>query len=226
MRAGSRFARLSQGFLVPFFFFFVFWETVLGQGEPSVVSGEDELVLNLSQVIERARYANRYLLQNALLVQNNRYSLQSAESEFDWKIRPVANLGLSKSENSTEQATGVSGEISKKSSLGIETAFLPSVAYVKDDGTSSGVGVSLSIPLFRGFGKEVNFDSVYAADFALESSIRNVYLAEVEKIVETVSLAYELVRQQKLVDLYSVQDKRLQKHVVTIQLMEKQWNTD
>jgi len=40
--------------------------------------------------------------------------LQRAESEFDWKVRPVANLGLSKSDNSTEQASGVSGKISKK----------------------------------------------------------------------------------------------------------------
>ena len=182
---------------------------------------QGKLILNLSQIIDQARSANRNLLQNALIVQNNQYSLQSAESEFDWKVRPVANVGLSKSENSTEQASGISGQISKKNSLGIETAFSPSVAYVNNDGVSSGVGVSLSVPLFRGFGKEFNFDSIYAADFALESSVRNVYLAEVEKIIETVSLAYEIVRQQTLVTLFSEQNNRLLKHVVTIEIMEK-----
>jgi len=182
---------------------------------------QGKLILNLSQIIDQARSANRNLLQNALLVQNNQYSLQSAESEFDWKVRPVANVGLSKSENSTEQASGISGQISKKNSLGIETAFSPSVAYVNNDGVSSGVGVSLSVPLFRGFGKEFNFDSIYAADFALESSVRNVYLAEVEKIIETVSLAYEIVRQQTLVTLFREQNNRLLKHVVTIEIMEK-----
>lgn len=182
---------------------------------------QGKLILNLSQIIDQARSANRNLLQNALIVQNNQYSLQSAESEFDWKVRPVANVGLSNSENSTEQASGISGQISKKNSLGIETAFSPSVAYVNNDGVSSGVGVSLSVPLFRGFGKEFNFDSIYAADFALESSVRNVYLAEVEKIIETVSLAYEIVRQQTLVTLFSEQNNRLLKHVVTIEIMEK-----
>ena len=180
-----------------------------------------KLVLNLNQIITRARSANRQLLQNALLVQNNQYSLLSAESAFDWKVRPVANVGLSKSGDSTERASGISGEISKKTSLGIETAFTPSIAYSDDDSISSGVGVRLSVPLFRGFGKEFNYDPVYAAGFALEASIRNVYLAEVEKILETVTLSYEVVRQQALVDLHSEQNKRLLKHVSTIEIMEK-----
>jgi len=180
-----------------------------------------KLVLNLSQIIDKARSANRQLLQNALLVQNNQYSLLSAESEFDWKVRPVAKVGLSKSGDSTDRASGISGNISKKNSLGIETSFTPSIAYLNDDSVSSGVGVTLSVPLFRGFGKEFNYDPVYAAGFALESSIRNVYLAEVEKVIETVTLSYEVVRQQTLVDLYIAQNKRLLKHVSTIEIMEK-----
>lgn len=185
---------------------------------PPDISGE--LVFNLTEIIEQVRNTNRNLLQNSLLVQNNQYTLQNAESDFDWKIRPVANLGLSKSENSTEQASGIGGKISKKNSLGMETVLSPSVAYANDGGVSSGVGVSLSIPLFRGFGKEYNYDSIYAANFALRSSVRNVYLAEVEAIVEAVSLAYEIVRQQTLVDLYQKQEERIQKHVVTIQIKE------
>lgn len=180
-----------------------------------------KLILNFNQIIDQARSANRQLLQNALLVQTNQYSVLSAKSEFDWKIRPVANVGLSKSGDSTERASGISGKISKKTSLGIETSFTPSIAYLDDDSVSSGVGVTLSVPLFRGFGKEFNYDPVYAASFALESSIRNVYLAEVEKIIETVTLSYEVVRQQTLVELHREQNKRLLMHVSTIEIMEK-----
>jgi outer membrane protein TolC len=183
-------------------------------------SDDAPLTLTLLQVLERARLSNRSLQQRGLLVANSRYSLQSAESEFDWKMRPVANLGLSKSNNSTAQATGVSGEISKKSSLGIKAAFSPSIAYLNEEGVSSGVGVSLSVPLFRGFGKEYTLDSVYAADFSLQSSIRNVHLAEVDKIMETLTLAYEVLRQQKLTTLYRAQAERLGRHVRTIQLKE------
>ncbi len=221
MRDFRHMSRFLSCVFISLCFGLIFGETSYGGENGSVAPVEEERVYTLTQVIERARYANRYLLQNALLVQSNRYSLQRAESEFDWKVRPVANLGLSKSDNSTEQASGVSGKISKKSSSGIETALLPSVAYVNKEGTSSGVGVSLSIPLFRGFGKEYNYDAIYSADFALEASIRNVYLVEVEKILETVALAYEILRQQTLVDFYSKQNQRLQRHVVTIQLQEK-----
>ncbi len=194
---------------------------LLAAEKPMAEQHTEALHLTLSQVLERARSANRSLQQRGLMVANSRYSLQSAEAEFDWKVRPVANLGLSKSDNSTAQATGVSGEVSKKSSIGIKTAFTPSIAYVKEEGVSSGVGVSLSVPLFRGFGKEYTMDSVYGAEFALKSSIRQVYLAEVEKILETLNLAYEVVRQRTLVTLYREQDIRLGHHVRTIQLKER-----
>jgi outer membrane protein TolC len=177
-------------------------------------------VMNLDQLLERALRANRSILQNGLQVQSRQYGLRSAESAFDWKVQPVANLGLSKSEDSTEQATGISSEIRKKSSLGIEVSLAPSIAYVKDSGTSSGVGVSLSVPLLRGFGREYNFDSVRAADFALATSTRNVYLAEVDVVLETVTLVYEILRQQELVKLYTLQDKRLQGHAATARIME------
>ncbi len=216
-----RSARLSLCAILPgLFFSYLFPLTSIAGKDISLPGHSRQLVLNLSQIIERARLENRFLQQNALLVQNNQYSLQGAESDFDWKVCPVANLGISKSENSTGQASGIAGKISKKNSLGLETTFSPSIAYVNDDGVSSGVGVSLSIPLFRGFGKDYTYDSIYAAEFALQSSVRNVYLAEVEKILETVSLAYEVIRQQTLVDLYNGQEKRIQKHVVTIQVME------
>ncbi len=216
-----RSVRLSLYSILPVLFFsFLFPLTSIAGKNLSFSDRSGKLVLNLSQIIKRTRLENRFLQQNALLVQNNQYSLQSVESDFDWKVRPVANLGISKSENSTDQASGIAGEISRKNSLGIETVFSPSVAYVNDDGVSSGVGVSLSIPLFRGFGKDYNYDSIYAAEFSLQSSVRNIYLAEVDKILETVRLAYEVIRQQILVDLYNGQEKRIQKHVLTIQIME------
>ncbi len=198
-----------------------FADFAVANEEGAAGTGNDVLILDLPQIIDQVRSGNRFLLQNGLLVENSRYSQQSARAEFDWKVRPVANFGLSGSDNSTEQATGISGEISKKNSYGITTSFTPTVAYVNtSDTVSSGVGVSLSIPLFRGFGEAYNMDSVYSADFSLKSSIRSVYRLEVEKVLETISLVYEVVRQKRLIDLYAEQNRRLEKHVVTIRLME------
>ncbi len=179
-----------------------------------------ERVMTLEQLLKRALQANRSIQQNILRVQTNQYALRSAESVFDWKVQPVANLGLSRSEDSTNQASGISSEIRKKNGLGIEASLAPSIAYIKDSGTSSGVGVSLSVPLLRGFGREYNYDAVRAADFALATSTRNVYLAEVDIVLETVALVYEILRQQELINLYTFQEKRLQGHVATATVME------
>lgn len=180
----------------------------------------DSITLKLDQVLARALQANRHLQGNALLVQGAQYSLESAHAVFDWKVQPVANLGLSKSEQTTERATGIAGEISKVHSSGIKVSFSPSVAYVNESGTSSGVGASLSIPLLRGFGRDYTLDAIHAADFSLQTSSRNVYLSEVDTVLEAVTLVYEIIRQQELVKLYDFQEKRLRGHVATAQIKE------
>ena len=200
------------GFTVP--------TAAFAEDSSSSTQAPSNAVLTLQQLLQRALQENRSIQQNILRVQTDQYAVRSAESAFDWKLQPVANLGLSHNENSTEQATGVSSEIRKKSSQGIEASLAPYIAYVKDSGTSSGVGVSLSVPLLRGFGQEYNYDAVRAADFALATSTRNVYLKEVDIVLETVGLVYEILRQQELVKLYSFQDKRLQGHVATARIME------
>ncbi len=189
--------------------------------DPAASPATETVTLDLDHLLGRALEANRYLLQSALQVRSAEYRLQGARSGFDWKVQPVANLGLSRSEHTTAQASGLAGRISRKTGLGIELALTPSVAYEKDNGSSSGVGVSLSVPLLRGFGREYNYDPVHAADYTLASDTRKVYLAEVETIVETVSLGYEIVRQQEMIRLYSGQEKRLQGHVATARIMEE-----
>lgn len=186
----------------------------------SSIEADEEITLTLNQIIARIQQANRFLLQSQLNVQSSQYAQQSVQSDFDWKVRPVANLGLSKSETSTQKASGIAGEISKKTSYGVETTFSPSIAYVNEEETSAGVGVSLSVPLLRRFGKEYNYDSVYAADFAVHSSIRNVYLAEVDTVLDAVNLVYEIIRQRTFAGLYTLQQTRLQGHVATTRLLE------
>ncbi len=181
---------------------------------------DSEITLSLGEIIARVQQKNRYLLQTQLSVQSSQLNLQGVQSIFDWKIRPVANLGLSKSDDSTQKASGISGKISKKTRYGIETTLTPSIAYVNDENTSAGVGVSLSVPLLRGFGRDYNGDPVDAADFALKTSVRNVYLAEVETVVKVIRVSYEVIRQRTFVDLYSRQKKALQSHAATTRLLE------
>jgi len=177
-------------------------------------------VMLLEELLQRALLANRTLQQNALQVESRQYSLRSAESEFDWKFQPSANVGISGRSNTSAQTRGVSGKISKKNSLGVEASVTPSITYREASGSAGGVGASLSIPLFRGFGREFNYDAVHAADFSLATSTRNMYLSEVEIVLETVTLVYEILRQQALVNLFSLQEKRFKGHVHRASIME------
>jgi len=176
--------------------------------------------MQLEDLLQRALQANRTLQENALLVESSRYSRQSAESDFALKFQPSANFGISGSNTTSEQTRGISGKISRKNSLGIEASVTPSISYREDSGTVTGLGARLSIPLFRGFGREYNYDALYAADFSLATATRNMYLSEVEIVLETVGLVYEVLRQQELVKLFSFQKQRFEGHVHRARIME------
>ena len=177
-------------------------------------------VVQLEQLLERALKANRFLRQNALQVLGSQYTRQSAESDFDWKLFPSADIGVTRSNTVTEQTRGLSGKISKKNSLGIEVSVTPSIWYRENSGSTTGVAASLSVPLLRGFGKEYTLDTLYAAQYAIDTSTRTMYISQVQIILDTVNLVYEIIKQRGFIDLYSLQEKRLQGHVATAGIME------
>ncbi len=72
-RVGLRLSAFSL-LLAGYFFLLLIPATASGSEKALPLKSSGEISLDLDQTIERAQQANRFLLQNALLVQNSQYS--------------------------------------------------------------------------------------------------------------------------------------------------------
>jgi len=68
------------------------------------------------------------------------------------------------------------------------------------------------MPLFRGFGKEANLDSVYLSEYSVRTAKRSLYSTRVNVILDTVSAVYDIIRQRELVRLFESLTKQLEGH--------------
>ena len=184
-------------------------QNVLEFQEVAVSIEQGTLLLTLEDAIERALVANRGLLTAGERVDVSRLSLVSAESQFELKFKPNANVGFGKhSTNGVEEKYGAGLTMDKRFESGTSLAITPRVDRV-DGGFQSGVDVSLRQPLFLGSDTEYNLSSVDGAKFSLRTSNRSLFLSRVHTIVTTVSLVYRVVQQTELVALYELSLQRL-----------------
>lgn len=189
--------------------------------EVSVPIETDTLVLTLEDAIERSLVANRGLLSAEEKMDVSRLSLVSAESQFELKFKPNANVGFGKhSTNGVEEKYGGGLTMDKRFESGTSLAITPRVDRV-DGGFQSGVDVSLRQPLFLGSDKEYNLSSVDGAKFSLRTSNRSLFLSRVHTIVTTVSQVYRVVQQTELVALYELSLQRLRGLVEATKAKEK-----
>ena len=177
--------------------------------------------LTLADVIALALRDNRGLISSSYGVEGQQLSLTAARSEFEWKLFPQASAAA------TDETRRVGGGVAvqKKFAPGLVAGVSPEL-YREDDGGvddayGSQVGLSLTIPLLRGFGSEINLGGVRAAEHALRSAKRSHHLVKVNTVLEAVAAVYTIVQQRELVDLYQTQASRLQGHAVTAGAREK-----
>jgi outer membrane protein TolC len=178
--------------------------------------------MTLADVIALALRDNRGLISSAYGVEGQQLSLAAARSEFEWKLFPQATAAA------TDETRRVGGGVTvqKKFAYGPVAGVSPEVFREgsdddTDDTYGSQVGLSLTIPLLRGFGSEVNLGGVRAAEYALRSAKRSHHLVKVNTVLEAVAAVYNIVQQRELVNLYQTQASRLQGHAVTAGAREK-----
>lgn len=190
-------------------------------GSPQKTGSGLESVLTLTDVINLALRANRSLISSTYGVENRKYSLDAAQSEFELKLIPGADARAT--DDTSSVGAGVTVE--KKFSPGPVAALSPRITRFDDDDDSdiySGeFGISLIVPLLRGFGSEINLNSVRTAEYSLRTAHRSHYLVKVNIVLEAVSATYDIVEQGELVHLYQDQTKSLQGHVVMAKAREK-----
>ena len=179
------------------------------------------LVLTLEGAIDRALVANRGLIASGDQVDSSRLSLVAAESQFELKFRPNANVGFGKhSTNGTNEEYGAGLTFDKRFETGTSVAVTPRVDKVSG-GYQSGVDVTLSQPLLLGTNREYNMAGVASAEFSQRSAKRSLFLTRVNTVVSTVMLIYRVVQQREVVGLNTESTKRLEHLVVGTRAKEK-----
>ncbi|OQY03574.1 MAG: hypothetical protein B6I22_11310, partial [Desulfobacteraceae bacterium 4572_123] len=86
---------------------------------------------------------------------------------------------------------------------------------------TTGIGVSLNIPLFKGFGREYNLNRVDTSNHSLRNSRRFYYLKRDRTVIDTVSAVYDIIKQEHLEKLYRTQVEMYMGHAKTAIIKEK-----
>lgn len=215
---GIQFFLLTAFFLMGFMCVEIYGQESNSQQE---TRPQQESALTLSDVINLALYANRSLKSSEYNVESQKFSLDAVQSQFEWKLIPGANA------TATDGTSSIGAEVTveKKFAPGPIAALSPKIARNYDDDEteaySGEFGISLTVPLLRGFGSEINLNSVRMAEYTLRTAHRSHYLVKVNTVLETVAAVYNIVQQRGLVNLYQVQTENFKGHVVMAKAREK-----
>lgn len=177
--------------------------------------------LTLADVIALALRDNRGLISSAYGVEGQQLSLAAARSEFEWKLFPQATAAATDETRRVGGGVTVQKKFAPGPVAGVSPELFREYDDDADDAYGSQVGLSLSIPLLRGFGSEINLGGVRAAEYTLRSAQRSHHLVKVNTVLEAVAAVYNIVQQRELVNLYQIQAARLQGHAVTAGAREK-----
>jgi outer membrane protein TolC len=189
-----------------------------GQQETAAQPG---YTLTLSDAIDLSLHVNRSLKSSAYGVESQNYVLTATESEFEWKYAPATTAFASEESNSL----GAGITAAKKFRLGpvvaLNQEFIKNEISGVDGGWQAKFAVSLTIPLLRGLGSEINLDSINTAEFSLRSVRRSHHLAKINLVLETVSAVYDIVKQRELVNLNRSQADSFHSHAMMAMAKEK-----
>lgn len=183
---------------------------------PFATFGDEAIRMTIEEAISLALRANRTLSRSASGLESQRLSLSSVLSEFDVKIRPSADAGYS---NDTENF-GAGLSLEKKFDTGVRAAFDPGIGK-SDDLYSAKIGISLNIPLLRGFGRKANLDAADRSEFAVRTGERSLYLTQNNVVLDTVSAVYDIIRQKEMIRIFESQIRKLKAHAKTARIREK-----
>jgi len=177
--------------------------------------------LTLETAINRALEANRGLADAMDQVEGRRLSLVSAESEFELKIFPGAEAGITgASGEGSDETLGVGISLQKRFDMGTDINVGPNMRKMGDT-YQTGVDTSLSQPLLRGIDREYNLSGVHNAEFGARLSRRSLYLTQVNTVLNTIGTVYEAIRQKELFRLNEDSALRLRTHAEAARVKEK-----
>jgi outer membrane protein len=177
--------------------------------------------LTLADVIDLALNDNRTLLSSAYGVESRQLSVDAAQADFEWKLFPQATASASDETRSIGGGVTVAKKFAPGPMASVSPEIVRNYDGERDETYGSVLGLSLTMPLLRGFGTEVNLDGVQTSEYSLRSARRTHYLVKVNTVLEAVAAVYNIVQQRELVRMYADQARRFYGHAVMARAREK-----
>jgi outer membrane protein len=181
---------------------------------------QKSISLTLNQAIKLALQTNRSIIASRYGMENQRFSLEAAKSEFDIKILPLAGAGFQGTNTDSYGNLNLGATVQKKFDWGATGSVGPNVRWSGGD-YGTGMSVSLKQPLLKGLGKDVNDDRIKSSLYALDASNRTLTQTEITTVLDTIALFHDAVRQEKLIQMYSEMGQRLQAYADVARAKEK-----
>ena len=180
-----------------FILFLVVGIVWVAEAQEITPSENDVLHLTLEDAINRALFANRTIADAVDGVTHSRYSLNAAGADFELKIIPEVFLDLA-GENKE-----VGGAVSLDKKLATGTRVTVSPIIQKSGGeVETGLDIALTQPLLRGLSPVYNLQGIHQADYFLRSTVRELYLTQVNVVLSVVYAVYNVIRQREILALH------------------------
>ncbi|MCE2982085.1 MAG: TolC family protein [Parachlamydia sp.] len=178
-------------------------------------------VLTLETALSRALQFNRQLMGTQDANQQSSYSLELAWSDFDVKIIPNSRAGyVGGGCAGSGLSIGGGADLRKRFLNGTSVTLSPSLLKTKEH-YHTDLRALISQPLLRGLGRDYQLSGVRAAQFGNRTSSRNLYSAQVQLVVRTISSLYEVVKAEKTLEINEESYQRINKFHQAARLKEK-----
>ncbi|MEN8190266.1 MAG: TolC family protein, partial [Thermodesulfobacteriota bacterium] len=179
----------------------------------------DVIRLSLLEAIEMALAKNRNLQSSAFSVKSQEVSLGAVESDFDIKISPMGEAGVSSSRGQ-DSSWSVGGEVSKRFTTGIKVGLSPSLGRGEED-FNAGLNLKVEVPLMRGWGEEKSLDPVYSSRYGVSEARYSYQLSQVNLVLETVQAVYDLAGSREEARIIGEQLVPLKEQLLVTEVKER-----
>ena len=176
--------------------------------------------LTLDQAVKLALLANRGIVMSKYGVENQRFSLEAAKSEFDIKILQLAGAGVQGTNTDSYGNFALGATVQKKFDWGATGSVGPNVLWSGGD-YGTWLNVALKQPLLKGLGKDINEDRIKSSLYALDASGRALTQTEITTVLDAIALFHEAIRQESLIRMYGETGQRLQAYAEVARAKER-----
>lgn len=178
--------------------------------KPHLVFSEEEAVqrkihLNLEQAVDLAFRNNRTLMFSADSVQISGYSLEGAKVEFE--IQPEPNVDVGWNSETHHWDKNLRMDVTRKLKEGTQLGVGLNTNMTSTQNTSD-LDFSITQPLLKGFGRSIVTNLLVDAERSVIASERSYALARDGLAVDVIRQYYEIVRQQKIIEINETGLKR------------------